>query len=138
MKKLQPPKNRKSVLVGVIVLAILTIVGLTLVSSVAVQQSKKSADTGRASVVNLEGESVCLPKKDTTGPQTEECASGIKVGEGIYYALANLEAQEAKAGSQPVSTGDTVIVSGHLIAPAGNGIYDIAGTVSVRSISIKQ
>ncbi len=33
------------------------------------------------------GTFVCLPHKDTTGPQTEECAFGIKTDEGIHYAV---------------------------------------------------
>ena len=35
----------------------------------------------------LEGEFVCLPHTDTTGPQTEECAFGLKTADGKYYAL---------------------------------------------------
>ena len=35
----------------------------------------------------LTGTYVCLPHKDTSGPQTLECAFGIKTDEGDYYAL---------------------------------------------------
>jgi hypothetical protein len=35
----------------------------------------------------LTGEYVCLPHRDTRGPQTLECAFGIKTGSGEYYAL---------------------------------------------------
>ncbi len=35
----------------------------------------------------LSGEYVCLPHVDTTGPQTMECAYGIKTGSGEYYAV---------------------------------------------------
>lgn len=37
--------------------------------------------------VTLSGTYVCLPHADTTGPQTEECAFGIKTDEGDYYAV---------------------------------------------------
>lgn len=37
--------------------------------------------------ITVEGQYVCLPHKDTTGPQTEECALGIRTTEGTYYAL---------------------------------------------------
>lgn len=35
----------------------------------------------------IEGEIVCLPHKDTDGPQTLECAYGIKLANGTYYGL---------------------------------------------------
>lgn len=36
----------------------------------------------------LTGEYVCLPHTDQNGPQTLECALGIKTDVGEYYALA--------------------------------------------------
>lgn len=35
----------------------------------------------------LVGEHTCLPHADTSGPQTLECALGIKTDDGNYYAL---------------------------------------------------
>lgn len=35
----------------------------------------------------LTGTEVCLPHKDTSGPQTKECALGMKTDTGEYYAL---------------------------------------------------
>lgn len=37
--------------------------------------------------VTLSGTYVCLPHRDTTGPQTKECAFGIRTDEGDYYAV---------------------------------------------------
>jgi hypothetical protein len=37
--------------------------------------------------VILTGTQVCLPHKDTTGPQTLECAIGMKTEAGDYYVL---------------------------------------------------
>ncbi len=37
--------------------------------------------------VTLSGIYVCLPHIDTTGPQTEECAFGLKADDGAYYAV---------------------------------------------------
>lgn len=36
---------------------------------------------------NLSGTQTCLPHKDTSGPQTLECAIGFKTDEGKYYSL---------------------------------------------------
>jgi len=35
----------------------------------------------------VEGTYVCLPHKDTAGPQTMECAFGLETEDGIFYAL---------------------------------------------------
>lgn len=37
--------------------------------------------------VTLSGTFECLPHLDTTGPQTEECAFGLKTDDGVYYAV---------------------------------------------------
>lgn len=37
--------------------------------------------------VELNGELVCLPHRDQSGPQTMECAFGFKDSTGTYYAL---------------------------------------------------
>lgn len=45
------------------------------------------AEVVTATDVVLTGTFVCLPHKDTTGPQTEECAFGIKTDAGVHYAV---------------------------------------------------
>ncbi len=40
-----------------------------------------------AETVTLTGTQVCLPHKDTSGPQTLECAIGMQTTAGNYYAL---------------------------------------------------
>lgn len=37
--------------------------------------------------VTLSGTYVCLPHIDTAGPQTDECAFGLKTDDGTYYAV---------------------------------------------------
>jgi hypothetical protein len=37
--------------------------------------------------VTLSGTYVCLPHLDTSGPQTDECAFGLKTDDGVYYAV---------------------------------------------------
>lgn len=57
----------------------------------------------------LTGIYLCLPHTDTTGPQTEECAIGIKTDDGIYYALNfTLSSQtipEFKSGDRITASG---------------------------------
>ncbi len=37
--------------------------------------------------VTLSGTYTCLPHADTSGPQTMECAFGLKTDDGVYYAV---------------------------------------------------
>ena len=64
----------------------------------------------------LSGEYICLPHKNTNGPQTLECALGIKTEAGEYYAVDfNLMSQDypdVKMGS--------VITANGVITPIEN------------------
>jgi heat shock protein HslJ len=53
----------------------------------------------------LSGEYVCLPHKNTGGPQTLECAFGLKTDVGEYYALDfNLMSQSPVPPNIPMNT----------------------------------
>ncbi len=85
----------------------------------------------------LSGEYVCLPHKNQNGPQTLECALGMKTNTDEYYALDfNLMSQE-----QPnLKTGDRFTATG-LITPVEllntnqwnkysiEGIFSITGPI---------
>lgn len=43
--------------------------------------------SGNQETVALEGKFVCLPHRDTSGPQTLECAFGVETDDKTYYAL---------------------------------------------------
>lgn len=81
----------------------------------------------------LTGEVVCLPHKDRDGPQTMECAYGLRTDVGEYYALdVALMSQE----HTPLETGARITASG-LIVPVEMlssdhwKKYDIVGIFSV-------
>jgi hypothetical protein len=61
----------------------------------------------------LSGEYVCLPHTDTTGPQTKECALGIKTEVGEYYAVDFSAMSQTNPG---LETGDFFKANG-LITP---------------------
>lgn len=81
----------------------------------------------------LTGEYVCLPHTDTDGPQTMECALGIKTDVGEYYAV------DFAAMSQippALITGDRFSANGlitpiELLSTDYWQIYDIEGIFSV-------
>ncbi len=82
----------------------------------------------------LAGEYVCLPHKDTTGPVTQECAFGVKLDDGTYYAISfNL----MSAIVPDIATGNRIYANG-TITPIEmlssthlRDTYDIKGIFSV-------
>lgn len=85
--------------------------------------------------ITISGEIACLPKKGT-GPQTMECAIGLKDQEGRYYGLKNLS--QIDPDYKFSAGGKQVEVSGILnteqsTGPDGNK-YDTVGTIEVSSI----
>lgn len=61
----------------------------------------------------LSGEVVCLPHADTSGPQTMECAYGLKTDAGEYYAL---DLATMSQEHPPLETGERISANG-LITP---------------------
>lgn len=79
--------------------------------------------------VTVRGEVICLPHKDTSGPQTLECAIGIRDDKGVNYAL------RADDPSQTGSlTGKKVQVTGRLQEAEPTSRYNTAGTLHVLAI----
>lgn len=79
--------------------------------------------------VTYMGKVVCLPHKNTSGPQTLECALGLLTNDGKYHALSD-ENQLILS----VNVNDTVQVYGTIIKNTSS-IYDIVDTVEVTSIT---
>jgi len=81
----------------------------------------------------LSGEYVCLPHKDTSGPQTDECAFGLKTDTGEYYAvdfaLMSQTAPQLAMGERFSANG--VITPIEMLSSDHWRIYDIKGIFSV-------
>lgn len=61
----------------------------------------------------LEGDVVCLPHRDTSGPTTMECAYGLKTATGEYYGL---DTSTLPATTPPeYQVGDHLSVEGKLV-----------------------
>ncbi|MBI2098596.1 MAG: Hint domain-containing protein [Candidatus Wildermuthbacteria bacterium] len=85
--------------------------------------------------VTILGEITCLPKKGS-GPQTLECAIGLKGEDGKHYALTNLfkydpDYRFSTTGLQVEVVG--VLSTEGVFGPDGNA-YDIVGTIDIASI----
>ena len=86
-------------------------------------------------VITFSGEIVCLPHKNTSGPQTAECAYGLKTPEGMYYALHDSDPRYKHISD--ISMGKKGEVQG-LFTPKTDKIYPIEGIIEVQSVSISQ
>ena len=98
------------------------------------QFTEEISPTPSSEIVALNGEITCLPKIGG-GPQTLECAIGLKTNEG-YYALKNLF--EIDPEHKFSSTSKRVKITGtlnneSLEGPDGNQ-YDILGAITLNSI----
>jgi hypothetical protein len=75
--------------------------------------------------IRVTGQVVCLPHRNTSGPQTLECAIGIRDSTGNYYGLRNMD--------PPLyDTNSSVVVNGNL-EPDATSNYNIVGTIDVTS-----
>ncbi len=88
----------------------------------------------------LEGEYTCLPPKNTTGPQTLECALGIKDTSGDYYALDTNVLETDELNNLP--TGSLIKVEGmitpiEMLSSDHWQKYDAKGIMTVTSVSVK-
>lgn len=85
--------------------------------------------------ITITGTIDCLPKRGS-GPQTLECAIGLRAENGLYYGLKNLATLDPEnrfsAGGLPVIvTG--MVTQEDFRGPDGNR-YDIVGVVELSSI----
>ena len=81
--------------------------------------------------ISMRGEIVCLPHKKQSGPQTMECAYGLKSDQGQYYTLSDKDPQYKNISNTPMNK--TVEVTGS-ISLTVNSKYDTIGTIFITSI----
>lgn len=81
--------------------------------------------------VTVKGEIMCLPHKNTTGPQTMECAYGLKAAGGEYYGLSDKDPEYKNISGVPMNK--QVEVTGSLKLNTDNK-YDTIGTIYITSI----
>lgn len=116
------------------VLALVIVVGIVVFALVknSPNNLQPSAEPPTEGPVRIQGEAVCLPHKDTTGPQTMECAYGLKDKDGLYYALRDTENDYSNIISIPA--GQQVVVTGTL-KHGEDSKYRIVGTIEVTDIA---
>lgn len=81
--------------------------------------------------ITLSGEFVCLPHRNTSGPQTMECAFGLKTPEGMYYALRDSDPTYKHISS--IATGKKGTVTG-MLEKREDKKYPTEGVIVIDSI----
>jgi hypothetical protein len=99
-----------------IILAVLAFIVIVFLNSILIARpliTEPVALDSTPKIATLSGTYVCLPHLDTSGPQTEECAFGLKTDEGVYYAVnfgASASAMEQfQSGAHVTAEGFIVI-----------------------------
>ncbi len=85
-----------------------------------------------AGPITITGTMVCLPHKDTEGPQTLECAFGLLDDSGRYFALSDTDPEYKNVAGVP--TNSRVEVQGNFKLQLGSKYQDI-GIIEVAKIT---
>lgn len=119
---------RRDILLILITVAVIL---MTSVVVVAIQSRSfvKAPATGKTAITK-KGEVVCMPHKNTDGPQTLECAYGIKDEGGDYYGLRY---DNENSRFSEVQIGQKITVKG-LLETHNDSVYATMGTIRVAQI----
>lgn len=88
-----------------------------------------SSESGSLKEITVTGTTICLPHKNSSGPQTLECALGIKADDGNNYAL-NDPGWRFLIGT---GNGVRVEIAGKL-SKNQNDKYDSAGVIEIVNL----
>jgi hypothetical protein len=80
--------------------------------------------------ITVTGEYTCLPHANTDGPQTLECALGIKSENGEYFGLDDPEMKYITK----LATGKKITVTGMFRKNAENNKYANTGTIEIQTL----
>jgi hypothetical protein len=117
-------------------------IGVLLIAGVAFALSKQSEEAVTEQPISGEsititGQYMCLPHTNSDGPQTMECAFGVKTNTSKYYAL---DFESVNDESINTEMNETVEVSGSFIPVGELGnqgqIYPIEGAIKVKSFKV--
>lgn len=86
----------------------------------------------------LVGMPTCLEHLDTSGPQTLECAAGLRTDDGTYYALDASQADDATrsrlAGAGRIAVTGMVVPRAMLSSDVWTKRYAFEGMISIESV----
>src|SRR3989344_6190417 len=120
------------IVTGVIlsVVAIAAIILSVIISREPRRQAEPSVVVPPAGEIVLKGGVLCLPHKDSEGPQTLECAFGVKDDEGRYFGLRDPKADYSTISA--LRMGVRYEISG-MFEPREDERYQSIGTILIAS-----
>lgn len=86
--------------------------------------------------MTISGTYECLPHLDTTGPQTQECAFGLKADDGTHYAVnfgASADAMSQFQGGKHVTAEGFLVIKEALSTNQWDK-YDMKGIFTITSV----
>lgn len=94
-----------------VLLGVVGLIALFYLFNNYIYQEKQGDDTRVTEPyrATLSGEYVCLPHKDTQGPQTDECAAGLKTDAGEYFGI---DLYTMSQEHRPLSVGERISANG--------------------------
>jgi hypothetical protein len=122
-------KNKSSLLA---ILGLTLIFGFALWYSVTQLGGKSKQEIPSAGDIKISGHIVCLPHKDTSGPQTLECAFGLRDGDGRYFALRDSDPTYKNISG--VGTESRVEIEGKF-TPQDDSKYQSIGVIEVNKLT---
>src|SRR6185436_6330503 len=129
-------KKESMEMIGLIVFALSLLIIAVLLRPFVTLPSKQSASALPPNgPISIQGEMVCLPHLDTSGPQTMECAFGLKDELGRYFGLSDTDPEYKNIAGVPMQT--HVEVEGEFTA-RNDTTYRSTGTIKVYSIHITE
>ncbi|HEY0220696.1 MAG TPA: hypothetical protein VGC58_00555 [Candidatus Paceibacterota bacterium] len=102
--------GQKNILIGISLIIALLVAGYFFLYKDSASIKSELDPTPKAAT--LSGTYVCLPHLDTSGPQTMECAFGLKTDEGDYYAV---DLGQASTSLDQFQTGKHIKAEGTIV-----------------------
>ena len=122
----------KKLITKIIVLLLLLGVVFLVYSSITKPNVQEDRDNiPPAGNISIEGTMVCLPHKNTDGPQTLECAYGLLDDSGRYFALRDTDPSYGNISGVPFNI--KVRVEGNF-NPEESNVYKSIGIIQVTKI----
>lgn len=125
--------SRKELVKVILFVILATIIIFGVVAFLVTRGSHAPAVSSHTSEgkATIKGIAVCLPHKDTSGPQTMECAIGVKDDKGVYYSLSDKDSTYSTVSQ--IQTGKQYEITGNL-EERSDPKYQTAGVLRVDSL----
>lgn len=126
---------KKTNFIALIVIVVIVAL-IFLLSSISPEKtpSEVTIPVPESGPIVIKGEMTCLPHKDTSGPQTLECAFGLEDETGRYFALKDTDPEYKNVSGVPM--GVLVEVEG-VFMPTTDSIYQNIGIIEVTRITVE-